>query len=77
MSDTRIYSITPTDATATPEPRLIEAGSRAQALRHATEGMFKVEVASGKEVAAGMRAGIQVEIAGIELPIDSAGGHPD
>jgi hypothetical protein len=77
MSDTRIYTVTPTDAGATPEPRLIEASSKGQALRHATAGMFEVRPASGKEVAAGMKAGIQVEIAGCELPIDSSGGHAD
>jgi hypothetical protein len=71
MSDTRIYTVTPKDATATPEPRLIEASSRSQALRHATEGMFEVRPASAKETVAAMSSGIQVEIAGdkqIEIP---------
>lgn len=77
MSDTRIYAVTPKDATATPEPRLIEASSRSQALRHATVGMFDVRPASAKETVAAMSAGIQVEIAGAEPPVDSEGGHTD
>ena len=76
MSNTRIYSVTPKDANATPEPRLIEASSKGQALGHATKGMFDVAVASGKDVAVGIKAGIEVEKAG-ELPVDSEGGHAD
>lgn len=71
MSDTRIYAVTPKDASATLEPRFIEAGSRGQALRHATEGMFEVRPASAKEAVAAMNAGIQVEVAGdkqLEIP---------
>lgn len=73
MSDTRIYAVTPKDAGATPEPRFIEASSRAQALRHATEAMFEVRPASAKETVAAMKSGIPVEVAGdkqIELAVD-------
>lgn len=66
MSKTRIYAITPTDATATPEPHLVEANSPGQALKHVTRSMFKVAVASGKNVADAYKAGLEVEIAGEE-----------
>lgn len=73
MTVTRIYSITPTDANATPEPRLIEASSKGQALRHATASMFAVKVASGKDVATGTKAGIEVEVAGSEPESEGPG----
>jgi hypothetical protein len=74
MSESRIYAVTPIDAMATPEPRLVEAISQGQALRHVTRGMFKVEAVSAKAAVDAMRSGIEVEQAGV---VDSEGGHTD
>ena len=63
MTATRIYSITPTAAAAKPEPRLVEASSQGQALRHVTGSMFKVETVSAKEAVDAIKSGIQVEVA--------------
>lgn len=59
MSPTRIYTV----AQETGDKFLIEAATPAQALRHVTAGMFRVEVASAKDVAQLMAQGVKVESA--------------
>jgi hypothetical protein len=55
---TRIYAITGPGTTA---PRLVEAASPAQALRHVARGTFRVAVAGSLEVARMMGHGVTVE----------------
>lgn len=62
MSKTRVYAVDPVDANSQLAPRLIEANSPGQAVKHAAKDVFKVKVASGKEVADGVRAGLEVEV---------------
>lgn len=70
MSKTRIYAVTPSDVNSQVAPRLIEAPSPGQAIKHAARDVFTVKVASGKEVAAGMKAGIEVEVVGETVEAD-------
>lgn len=70
----RIYAVTPKTAAepATTEPnerkpatRLIDAPNPAQALKHVASD-FTVEIASSRQVAELVRAGVEVEVAGAE-----------
>lgn len=58
----RIYTIA-TEAKPTQPVRLVQAGSRAQALNHAARGMFKVAAASAVDVGKLMAAGTPLESA--------------
>lgn len=60
MSNTRIY-ITQLKGS---KPRLIDAGTGAQAIRHVAKGLITAKVASAKETAELMKAGTQLEVAG-------------
>ena len=68
---TRLYVIT---GPGTPSPRLIEASTPAQALRHVARDVFTVAVAGSLEVAQLMRSGVSVERAR-EEPIAAAAGQ--
>lgn len=63
-SKTRIYAVEPVDASSQVSPRLIEAPSPGQAVKHAAKDVFTVKVANGKQVADGIKAGIEVETVG-------------
>jgi len=61
MSKTRIYSIAPTNAQQGTLPRMVEAGTAAQALRHVVTGMFAIAVAGSLDVVKYMESGGKVE----------------
>lgn len=46
------------------KPKLIEASSAAQAIRHVAKGIISTKVATAKDTASLMSQGIQLEIAG-------------
>jgi len=58
---TRLYIVTGSGA---PAPRLVEATSPAQALRHVARDVFRVAIAGSLDVARLMREGVDVEQAG-------------
>jgi hypothetical protein len=60
MSNTRIY-ITQLKGS---KPRLIDAGTGAQAIRHVAKGLITARVASAKETAILMKDGTELEVAG-------------
>lgn len=64
MTATRTYVVTPVDSSI--EPRLVEATSQAQALRHVALDTLGVKVAGGIEVARLMESGVQLEKAKAE-----------
>lgn len=64
MTATRTYIVTPVDPSM--EPRLVEATSQAQALRHVALDTLGVKVAGGMEVARLMSAGAKLEKAKAE-----------
>ena len=67
MSDTRIYKVNTRGEDA---PRLVLAGTKAQAIRFVAEDNFEAEVADGKDIAQLVKDGIQVEVAGEEKEFD-------
>jgi hypothetical protein len=58
MMATRIYAVQGLDTF-----RLIEAGSKQAAIRHAAKGVFSAEVANQKTLVAAMQDGVRVEAA--------------
>jgi hypothetical protein len=60
---TRIYTVTEKGYSI---PRLVEASSQSQAIRHVVADRFEAAAASGKDVAAAMQAGAMVETAGVD-----------
>ena len=60
--DTRFYKV----VNGTAQPRLVEAASAAQALRHVTTPLYQVSVANERDIVTLMRDGVQVEVAGAE-----------
>lgn len=65
MAETRIYR-TRNKLNPTEKHRLVEAGTRAQALGHVVRGTYEATPASPKEVAQLMSEGIKLETAGAE-----------
>lgn len=65
MSNTRIYIVT--NAVGMPA-RLVEASTQAAARNHATRNMVTVKAATAKDVAALLKQGVNLEIAGAEVP---------
>lgn len=58
---TRIYSVSGPGTF-----RLVEAGTKAAAMRHVAKELFEVEVATQRTLVAAMQDGIKVEIANAE-----------
>lgn len=63
MVNTRIYVVTHAE-----QPRLIEAGSAAQAIRHCVRASYSAKAATPKDIAALMHAGHAVEHASPDVP---------
>ena len=65
MAKTRIYVVQPQhliDGKVAPS-RLIDASTSSQAVRHCAKSMFAISVATPKEVATLVRAGVELETA--------------
>lgn len=61
MSTTRIYLVTDIE---TNKHRLIRAGNQAQAIRHAAQTRFDIEVAGQDDLVGLLTAGHPIELAG-------------
>lgn len=64
---TRIYLVTDVE---TNKHRLIRAGNQAQAIRHAAQTRFDIEVAGQDDLVSLLQAGIPVEPAGGQATMD-------
>lgn len=64
---TRIYLVTDVE---TNKHRLIRAGNQAQAIRHAAQTRFDIEVAGQDDLVALLTGGIPVEMAGAGATVD-------
>jgi len=64
---TRIYLVTDVD---TNKHRLIRAGNQAQAIRHAAQTRFDIEVAGQDDLVSLLTSGIPVEMAGAGATVD-------
>lgn len=64
---TRIYLVTDVE---TNKHRLIRAGNQAQAIRHAAQTRFDIEVAGQDDLVSLLLAGIPIEPAGGQATID-------
>jgi len=64
---TRIYLVTDVE---TNKHRLIRAGNQAQAIRHAAQTQFDIEVAGQDDLVSLLQAGIPVEPAGSQATMD-------
>lgn len=64
---TRIYLVTDVE---TNKHRLIRAGNQAQAIRHAAQTRFDIEVAGQDDLVALLTSGIPVEPAGVAATMD-------
>ena len=64
---TRIYLVTDVE---TNKHRLIRAGNQAQAIRHAAQTRFDIEVAGQDDLVSLLQAGIPVEPAGAGATVD-------
>lgn len=58
---TRIYIVRPTKADG--QPRMVEAASQSQAIRHVVSGEYEAAVANTKQLASLMASGVKVESA--------------
>lgn len=57
---TRIYIVNMKGA----KPKLVDASTAAQAVRHVAKGLITTKVASAKETAELMKQGVELEVAG-------------
>lgn len=64
---TRIYLVTDVE---TNKHRLIRAGNQAQAIRHAAQTRFDIEVAGKDDLVSLLTSGIPVELAGAGATVD-------
>lgn len=64
---TRIYLVTDTE---TKRHRLIRAGNQAQAIRHAAQTRFDIEVAGQDDLVSLLTGGTAIELAGAGATID-------
>ena len=64
---TRIYLVTDVE---TNKHRLIRAGNQAQAIRHAAQTRFDIEVAGQDDLVSLLTSGIPVEMAGAGATVD-------
>lgn len=64
---TRIYLVTDVE---TNKHRLIRAGNQAQAIRHAAQTRFDIEVAGQDDLVSLLTSGIAVELAGAGATVD-------
>ena len=64
---TRIYLVTNVE---TNKHRLIRAGNQAQAIRHAAQTRFDIEVAGQDDLVSLLTSGIPVELAGAGAAVD-------
>jgi hypothetical protein len=64
---TRIYLVTDVE---TNKHRLIRAGNQAQAIRHAAQTRFDIEVAGQDDLVSLLTGGIPVELAGAGATVD-------
>lgn len=64
---TRIYLVTDVE---TNKHRLIRAGNQAQAIRHAAQTRFDIEVAGQDDLVILLTSGIPVEMAGAGATVD-------
>ena len=64
---TRIYLVTDVE---TNKRRLIRAGNQAQAIRHAAQTRFDIEVAGQDDLVSLLTSGIPVEMAGAGAAVD-------
>ena len=64
---TRIYLVTDVE---TNKHRLIRAGNQAQAIRHAAQTRFDIEVAGQDDLVSLLTSGISVEMAGAGATVD-------
>lgn len=64
---TRIYLVTDVE---TNKHRLIRAGNQAQAIRHAAQTRFDIEVAGQDDLVSLLTSGIPVELAGAGATVD-------
>lgn len=65
---TRIYLVTDVE---TNKHRLIRAGNQAQAIRHAAQTRFDIEVAGQDDLVSLLTSGIPVEVAGAGATADT------
>jgi hypothetical protein len=64
---TRIYLVTDVE---TNKHRLIRAGNQTQAIRHAAQNRFDIEVAGQDDLVSLLTSGIPVELAGAGATVD-------
>ena len=64
---TRIYLVTDVE---TNKHRLIRAGNKAEAIRHAAQTRFDIEVAGRDDLVSLLTSGIPVEMAGAGATVD-------
>lgn len=70
MSETRIYKVSGDKFVG--GTRLVEAATSAQAIRHVTKSLFSVDIATTKDVANLVGAGIKIESAAVAEKIVEA-----
>lgn len=64
---TRIYVVTDVE---TNRHRLIRAGNQAQAIRHAAQTRFDIEVAGQEDLVSLLTSGVPIELAGAPATVD-------